>query len=101
MYQKLNWLFMVFWIAGIIAMSVFQQLWLMKYMVILFVIFWAWGFFRTLYYQLTKRRRNENVVENEMNRGKVEKEKQKKPLEKERNSIFQGLFDRPDDRFKR
>lgn len=102
MYQKLSWLFMIFWIAGIIAMSIFQQFWLMKYMVSAFLVFWVWGFLRSLLYQAKKKRGKKSAAEIDVDPKMPEKEKEREqPLPKERRSIFNGLFDRQDDRFKR
>lgn len=104
MYQKLSWLFMIFWVAGIIAMSIFQQFWLMKYMVSAFLVFWVWGFIRSLLYQdqARKKKKDQSMEENYADKQVTEKEEERgQSLPQKRKSIFNGLFDRPDDRFKR
>lgn len=102
MYQKLSWLFMIFWVAGIIAMSIFQQFWLMKYMVSAFLVFWVWGFIRSLLYQARKKKKDQSMEEDYTDKQVTEKEEERgQSLSKKRKSIFNSLFDRPDDRFKR
>lgn len=98
MYQKLSGAFMVFWVMGLIAMSVFQQLWLLKILIPLFIVFWVWGLIRMIRHQTSKRK--ESRADNSTSgreKGQIGEER----VKKERGSIFGGFFDSKDDRFKR